>query len=193
MNIKDIRPIKNALRKQYKEWRRSLPAAEKQRMDEAIADRLQAMPEYRDCRVLLIYVSTPIEVDTRALITRALEDGKTIAVPRCINNTREMDFYTIKSLADLESGSFGVDEPNPERAEKLTALESGLCIVPALAFDKLGYRLGYGKGYYDRFLCRFGGTVMGICYDACITDALPHGRFDRSAEAVITQTSVIRV
>lgn len=193
MNTNDIRPMKNALRKQYKDLRLSLSAAEKRRMDEAIADFVRKTPEYRNSQTLLLYVSTLIEVDTRGLILRALKDGKIVAVPRCIDNTREMDFYIIKSLSDLERGSFGVDEPNPEKTEKLTNLKNGLCIVPALSYDKQGYRLGYGKGYYDRFLCRFGGFVMGICYDSCITDALPHGRFDRNAETIVTQTGVIRV
>ncbi|MDR1628906.1 MAG: 5-formyltetrahydrofolate cyclo-ligase, partial [Oscillospiraceae bacterium] len=137
-------------------------------------------------------VSTAIEVDTHAIIREALERGKTVAVPRCVDGTRDMDFFVIRSLHELEKGSFGVMEPNPETCEKLPDYQRGLCIVPALAFDKEGFRLGYGKGYYDRFLSLFKGETLGLCYADCFSEKpLPHGKYDKRVSLVITENTIL--
>ncbi len=191
--MNDIRPLKQKLRAESKQYRNELSNIEKTELDSEISNRLFNTWQYRNCEVLLTYVSTEIEVDTRAIISRALADGKRVAVPRCIDNTRFMDFYFIKSFDDLESGYMGVLEPIPEKCEKLTDLTSGLCIVPALMFDLYGYRLGYGKGYYDRFLSNFCGETLGICYNRCVREKLPHGKFDKCVEMIITQSRIITV
>lgn len=82
-------------------------------------------------------------------------------------------------------------EPIKSKCEKLVNLNEGLCIIPALTFDEQGYRLGFGKGYYDRFLSRFKGDTAGICYECCISNRLPRGRFDRCADVVVTEKRVI--
>ena len=97
-----------------------------------------------------------------------------------------MEFYYIRGLEELEPGTFGVLEPVPGRSVRMTDFSSGLCLVPALCYDWRGYRLGYGKGYYDRFLAGFGGHMIGVCYSDCIRRKLPHGRFDRPVELLVT-------
>lgn len=191
--MNDIRPVKQKLRAESKLYRKLLSEQEKKTLDSKISNRFFNTWQYRSCKVLLSYVSTEIEVDTRAIISRALSDGKHVAVPRCIDNTRLMDFYFIKSFDDLESGFMGVLEPVPEKCEKMTDFSEGLCIVPALMFDVRGYRLGYGKGYYDRFLSNFCGETLGICYNSCIKEKLPHGKFDKCVERIITQSKMITV
>ena len=98
-----------------------------------------------------------------------------------------MEFFFINSLDELQPGAFGVLEPDPSIHEKLADLSSGLCLVPAFSYDWQGYRLGYGKGYYDRFLSRFGGDIIGICYSDCVQRSLPHGRFDRPVDLLVTE------
>lgn len=191
--MNDIRPLKQKLRAESKLYRNELSNNEKAELDSKISDRLFNTWQYKNCEVLLTYVSTEIEVDTREIISRALADGKRVAVPRCIDNTRLMDFYFIKDFDDLESGYMGVLEPIPEKCEKMTDFSEGLCIVPALMFDLYGYRLGYGKGYYDRFLSNFCGETLGICYNRCIREKLPHGKFDKCVEKIITQSRIITV
>lgn len=186
--MNDIRPHKQKLRSQAKEYRMSMPAEEKQRADERIASRLLNMWSFRDASRIFIYVSTPIEVDTRYIIDRALEAGKKVAVPLCEENSRTMNFRYITSLSQLEKGCFGVMEPNPETSEPVTDYSDGICIVPALMFDSCGYRLGYGKGYYDRFLSGFGGESIGLCYSAGYTDTLPHGKYDRKIGLFVTES-----
>ena len=147
MPVGDIRPIKAGLREQYKRLRRNMPREIQDAYDETIARRVAALWQYKRCRMLLTYVSTAIEVDTRRIIERALADGKQVAVPRCVPGTRDMEFYLIRGLDELEPGTFGVLEPRPDPARLVKDFSSGLCLIPALCYDWHGYRLGYGKGY----------------------------------------------
>lgn len=192
MPLIDIRPVKAALREKYRSIRAAMTEDEKINCDEAIAQQVRRLWQYEKNDALLIYVSTPIEVDTRAIIIQALEDGKKVAVPRCVAGTRNMEFYYIRSLNDLAPGSFGVLEPVPERTELMTDFSHGLCIVPAFSYDWSGFRLGYGKGYYDRFLSRFEGNIIGICYSSCVQRSLPHGRYDRPVELLVTESFLRR-
>lgn len=192
MSIQDIRPVKNRLRAECKQKRTALSDSEKVQMDARLTDRFFASRPYRENDMLFCYVSTEIEVDTREILRRAIADGKTVAVPRCVDGTREMDFYILQDMSALESGSFGVLEPNPALCRKVTDFSEGLCIIPALAFDKSGCRLGYGKGYYDRFLAKFSGETLGLVYDCCFYDSLPHGKFDRAAQWILTESEMYK-
>lgn len=184
----DIREYKKSLRAECKKLRKSMDAESKAARDNDIFKRITASAAYCSADIILTYVSTDIEVDTHKLIAQAIADGKRVAVPRCIDGTRDMDFYFIKSPDDLEPGSFGVLEPAPEKCVKAYAFETALCIIPGLAFDMHGYRLGYGKGYYDRFLSAHPRLVkMGICYCSCTCNELIHGRFDVSADLLVTE------
>lgn len=192
MPIGDIRQLKTRLRAKYRSIREGMEPAFREQCDSRIADRVRRLWQYKDAKQLLVYVSTPIEVDTRRIIRQALADGKRVAVPRCIPDTRQMEFYYITSLEELSPGSFGVDEPAPDPENLVTDLSEGLCIIPAFCYDFTGYRLGYGKGYYDRFLPQFGGSLIGICYSSCVRRFLPHGRYDRPAELIVTENYIRR-
>ena len=187
----DIRPIKAELRSRFKALRTGLSPAEKDEMDLKILSRVMNLWQYRDSQTILTYVSTAIEVDTRRLIEKSLHAGKQVAVPRCVPGTREMEFYRICSLDELSPGTFGVLEPDPDKSALFTDFSKGLCIVPALSFDFQGYRLGYGKGYYDRFLARFGGSTVGLCYDSCMVRNLPAGRYDQPVHLIVTQRKTL--
>ncbi|MBR2413812.1 MAG: 5-formyltetrahydrofolate cyclo-ligase [Clostridia bacterium] len=186
----DIRPVKMRLRKESKEYRLSLSAEEKQRNDRKIANKLLNLWTFRDAQTLLAYMSTEIEVDTRYLIERAWKLGKKVAVPRCIAGTRNMVFQYISSFDDLENGAFGVLEPIADRCPEVTCFDNCICVVPALVFDKKCFRLGYGKGYYDRFLASFSGAAIGVCYEACRKENIPHGKYDKSLDLFITETRI---
>ena len=114
---KDIRAQKNELRAKMKCFRRDMPQAVKRKKDAAIRRGVQSLGQYQICQTLLTFVSTEIEVDTRVLIEQALRDGKRVAVPYCIEGTRQMDFYYIRSMADLVPRTFGVLEPCPNSAK----------------------------------------------------------------------------
>lgn len=185
--INDIRPEKAALRNAAIEWRKSLSRSEKQRMDFKIQSKVMNLWKFREVSTVLLYCAKPVEIDTKLLIERASALGKTVAVPRCVPGTREMDFYVITSFDDLEKGAFGVLEPIPEKCRKLTDFTSSVCIVPALVYDKQGFRLGYGKGYYDRFLSGYKGNCIGLAYSDWVKESLPHGKFDRKVDIIVTE------
>ena len=186
MYIKDIRVVKNNLRNKFKSLRRNMPPKQKHRMDVEIQSRFLSLRQYHQNDILFTYVSKDIEVDTMAIIAAARANQKKVAVPRCIPGEIDMDFFFIQGEEDLEPGMFGVLEPVPGRCDKVTDFSRGLCIVPGLSFDAEGFRLGYGKGYYDRFLAKFQGTTVGLCYSNCTQWRLPHGRYDRPVDLLIT-------
>lgn len=192
MYVKDIRTVKNDLRNKYKNIRRELEPQKKRLMDAEIQSRFLSLRQYAQNSLLFTYVSKDIEVDTIELIKAAWCNHKKVAVPRCVPEKRDMEFFLINSMDDLEPGLFGVLEPVPSRCEKVTDLSKGLCIVPGLSFDAEGFRLGYGKGYYDRFLSQFGGSTVGLCYANCVQWKLPHGRYDRPVDLLITNKYIRR-
>ena len=192
MSVIDIRPIKSELRQKYRGLRQSMPPEIKKQKDTAIADQVRRLWQYQRNAVLLIYVSTSIEVDTLEIIRRAIADGKRVAVPRCVPDSRNMEFYYIDSIDELAPGMFGVLEPEANSERLYKESDGGLCIVPAFSYDWNGYRLGYGKGYYDRFLSRFEGNMVGICYSECVQRSLPHGRYDRPVELLVTENYLRR-
>lgn len=183
----NIKEYKNTLRKRFKERRGLMTQARRAMADHRIAVRLRSLVSYRRARTVLVYVSMPIEVDTRQIIKKALSDGKRVAVPRCVPGTREMEFFLINSLDVLSPGTFGVLEPTPDPACLLTDFSHSICIVPALACDRCGYRLGYGGGYYDRFLRDYPGEKVLILYKCCLVPHLWHGRYDVPVDRIVTE------
>ena len=186
MQIKNIREYKIKLREKFRAIRLGYSMEKKEKLDKDIIERLMRTYQYKNAKTILCYVSTPLEVDTRFLIEKSLKDGKRVAVPKCKPETTTMDFYLINSFDDLEKGTFGVLEPVESRCE-LYSGEDGICIVPGLCFDYSGYRLGYGKGYYDRFLTNYSQTKIGICYNDCVQQRLFHGRYDVPVDLIITE------
>ncbi|MBR2152054.1 MAG: 5-formyltetrahydrofolate cyclo-ligase [Clostridia bacterium] len=188
--ITDIREYKKNLRTRYKNERLKLSPTEKQNLDEGVFNRFLKLNQYASSTTILAYVSTNIEVDTRKIIERALEDGKRVAVPYCVPDTRLLEFYLIDSLDDLMPGAFGVLEPTPDPEKRLIDWEKSLCVVPGLCFDFNGYRLGFGKGYYDRFLSEYTGIRVGICYSSGVRGHLHHGRYDRTVDVLVTEKNI---
>lgn len=184
--IKNIKLFKTRLRQKYRTLRENMNKEEKQMMDKKILDKISILKKYKESKTVFTYVSKEIEVDTSELIAQCLSENKKVAVPACNTENRTMDFYFIHSENDLKKGTFGLLEPIREKCEKITDFSEGLCIVPGFCFDYKGYRLGYGYGYYDRFLQNFGGTTVGICYSKFIIPQLPHGKFDRPVDILLT-------
>ena len=192
MQVEDIRAYKKEQRKKYRGLRKAMSPEEKERYDREICRKVMQTPEYQAASTILAYVSLDIEVDTLRLIEQMLKEGKRVAAPRCIDGTCEMEYYVITSLEQLSPRTYGVLEPDAERCPKLTDFQNSLCLVPGLAFDHQGFRLGYGKGYYDRFLCRYSWPKIGMVYENCVTPKLHHGRFDVSVDLIVTEEQLRR-
>lgn len=180
---------KQELRKLYKGIRKGFSNSKKLELDNAITNRFLTLDEYKSCKILFAFVSTAIEVNTHTIIKKSLLDGKKVAVPKCIDLSGNMEFYFINSFDDLKPGTMSILEPDESICKKATNLTDGLCIVPGLCFDNRGYRLGFGGGYYDRFLENFNGTSVGICYSECTQAELLIESFDKSVDILITENN----
>lgn len=181
---------KKQARALYLNKRRSLSQTEKIRCDQQVVAHIQAWPLYRQAKKILLYAPLADEVNIRALITQALDQGKTVGLPRVGDAGREMDFYRISGAHSLEKGHYGILEPKPG-CEKLTRANTfALCLAPGVCFDQSGGRLGYGKGYYDRFLRTFSGVSAGITYACCLARALPLDAYDVSVQYVICEHGI---
>ena len=180
---------KQQLRKQMKELRLSLDKDKRKEMDSKIASRLYDIIKPFD--TVLCYVSSEIEVDSREILMRLFsEDLKKVLVPKCVKGTNIMHFYRIGSFDDLEKGYFGIEEPKDNIKAENSFGENSCCIVPALCYDERGYRVGFGKGFYDRFLKDYNGKKIGICYSCCITDRIENDTSDIKADIIITDKTV---
>lgn len=182
---------KKSLRLFYKKLRNEMSFQEKEMRDIRIYEKLTQLDEYKNSESVLVYVSSAIEVDTHKIIEYSFKKNKRVLAPRCIPNTNLMEFYEISSFDDLESGAFGIMEPKDKCKRIKTFSSDSCCIVPALAYDKRGYRLGFGKGFYDRFLDKYDGKKIGLCYNSCVTERLPSDDFDKAADCVITDRYII--
>lgn len=178
------------LRAYYKALRQNL--SDKPIKDKLIYNRFVNSNIYKNTKCIFFYASLSDEVDTYSLIEKALLDKKTVALPKCNKEKLIMTFYEIESLKDLEKGSYGILEP-VTCLKKASFDENTLCVVPGLAFDKEGYRLGYGKGYYDRFLTSFVGKSVGLCYDEGMCDKLITNIYDISVSQVITDKEIYHI
>ncbi|WP_124099682.1 5-formyltetrahydrofolate cyclo-ligase [Ruminococcus sp. Marseille-P6503] len=182
---------KSALRVYFKNIRGKMTHAEKNSKDSRIFSKLVGIPEFASAGDILTYVSSDIEVDTEKIISYSFDQGKSVYAPRCVRNTNIMRFYRITGFDDLEAGYFGIREPK-KHCEELKESQSQICLVPALSYDAKGYRLGFGKGFYDRFLPQFRGISIGLCYDSCISDQLPGLAHDMPVSILVTETKIIR-
>ena len=153
-----MRELKQALRREQISLRKTMNNNYKRAADKDIFIQLKPFIDKADS--VLTYMSTEIEVDTRAVAGYCLERGIPVALP--ITGDSEIKFYYIASLDELHTGRFNISEP--PSARPAIAARNTLCIVPALCADGNGYRLGYGRGYYDRFLSGFVGTSVILCY-----------------------------
>ena len=183
----DVKAEKMELRAGFKGSRRALDREKKIDYDAEIQSRVLALRSYASTDIIFTYISRDIEIETRGIIYAAWANGKRVAVPRCIPGTNDMDFYIIKSFDDREPSHYGLLEPKPEKCAKVTDHSHGLCVVPGLSFDAEGYRLGYGRGYYDRFLKGFNGVSVGLCYSAGVKWKLPRGEYDVPVDMIATE------
>lgn len=183
---------KTSLRDKYKKLRLKIPAEVKKHNDKNIYLNILNLTEFFSASTVLCFVSSDNEVDTKKLIEHSLKAGKTVAVPKCLDSSGNMDFFIIDSLKALSPDSFGILEPDILKCKKLKDLKGAVCIVPGLVFDKKGYRIGYGKGYYDRFLEKNNCLKIGLCYKDFIADTLPYESYDISVDYIVTEKGVIK-
>ncbi|MBR3317594.1 MAG: 5-formyltetrahydrofolate cyclo-ligase [Atopobiaceae bacterium] len=198
----------------FRHERSAMCASERRSIDETIAKAVLALDAWQRAHMVYTYLSFGAEVSTRALIEEAWKADKVVALPRCVPGTRSMRWYAVESFDGLQKSSFGVEEPVPHLHREIDARGGGggradgrgvarndaptdapfagsIALVPGLAFDARGFRLGYGGGFYDGFICDFTGTTVGLCRSGFLFDDLalrgllePH---DAAVDMVVTE------
>jgi len=133
-----------------------------------------------------ITISKPPEVDTYQIIRKAWDEGKKIVIPKCFPKERRMDFRSLEHFDQLESVYYHLLEPIESKTTKVDSKEIDLLIVPGLAFSKDGYRLGFGGGYYDRFLESYQGNTLSIAFQQQIVSDVPKENHDLPVMKIIT-------
>ena len=183
---------KQRLREERLAARETLSEQERCALDGCITQKLLATPEYAEAATVLTYVSVSSEVSTRMFIECALRDEKTVAVPRCLPGHR-LEFVAIASLDQLVAAPFNLLEPSKDlSALTESQMNDSICIVPAIFVDTKGYRLGYGAGFYDRFLSTYPGKKICLAYQQNLSKTmLPHTEFDVPVDMVITESAVL--
>ena len=171
--------MKKELRSKYLLIRKNIP--NRYKLDEIIYQKIINHPKVKQSKTILIYVSFNYEVDTIKIIEYLLK-YKEVAVPKIENN--KMNFYLINNLSELSPGTFNILEPTTKRV--LTDFSNAICITPGICFSKDKYRLGYGKGYYDRFIKENYLYQIGLCYQVCLLDKIPHDYYDQKVDEIIT-------
>lgn len=193
----EIRALKNNLRDKYKRMRDEMPDEERSRLDTRICNRLLSTVSYRFSSAVLLYAPINSEVNITPVALAALKSGKQVYFPKCNPKTSEVTFHRVNSLDELKYGHFGIPEPdiNAPLFDKnsIAKKEDCICLIPALIFDRHGYRVGYGKGYYDRFLSDFTGVKIGIVRSKFITDKVPRGKFDHKVDFIVNDKEVMLV
>lgn len=191
----DIIAKKNELRKEAKVYRGNLSEDDRLNKSTKIISNLKGLEVFQKADVVLMYASLQGEVETLKFIQELLEEGKKeIYCP--VTRDEEMDFYRIQTWEDLKEGNFRVLEPKAmENKLLIPQKDIRYCIImPGLMFDKMGNRLGYGKGYYDKYLAKLPEDVnviaIALSYEAMVKDEIPAEETDRRVDYIVTEERV---
>ena len=192
--ITTIAPMKKRLRAEMKARLASIAPQDVLERTRAACRSLIDLPEYRDARVIMLYLPIPQEVDPAQVALHAWGQGKTVLAPKVDWSQRHMLAVQIHSMDDgVVRGKYGVPQPPPD-GPVYPVEEIDLVIVPALAYDRTGGRLGRGGGFYDRFLSGLDVTAVtcGLAFTEQLVDQLPADRHDRPVDILVTDKEVLR-
>ena len=176
---------KKPFRRQMLNEQKHLPEAYIAQASEIIQEKVLSMKQYRAAQSVFLYVSTDREPSTQRILRHALESGKSVYVPKCINR-REMLAVRIHSLAELEPGAWGIPEPRQRTAE-ITADALDFILVPCVCASPDGKRLGHGAGCYDRFLAGKADHAVCLCFHRLLRDDIPITDNDAILPMVLTE------
>ncbi len=186
----DIKERKRLLRKEVKEVTASLPESYRRDADRRIAELILDLSEYKNAGTVFCFVSTPDEIDTFPVISDAWKNGKRVAVPR-VEGKGIMRAYEIRNRSDLEEGFYGICEPK-QGTPLIPPEELDFIIMPCLTAARDGRRLGYGGGFYDRYMERLDTPCVVICREKVMRDDIPADSYDVKIETVISEAGIYR-
>lgn len=184
-----LRRQKNELRAHVRAARDAIPALERARSSDEVERRLFSLPEMREGGAVLCFASFGAEVSTEGIISRLVAEGCRVALPRVVGG--EIEAAPYRPGDRVVVAPFGATEP--QGGATLPPEEIDVVITPGLAFDRAGYRVGYGGGFYDRFLRRTRGDALriGICFAVQLVDAVPRGSGDERVDLLVTERELV--
>ncbi|MBW2579248.1 MAG: 5-formyltetrahydrofolate cyclo-ligase [Deltaproteobacteria bacterium] len=186
-----ITESKRRLRRQMSLLRNDVTAADSERAGELAARALIDLDLAKRAERIALYAALPYEIPTRILFDAVIEKTGAALLPRTTDPIG-LEFFAVERWEELRPGAFGVLEPQSD-ATAVRLRPDDLVVVPGVAFDEAGYRLGHGKGYYDRaFAAELGDspTLVGFGYEFQIVEAVPHDERDRQMDAIVTDQGV---
>ncbi|MCI8332068.1 MAG: 5-formyltetrahydrofolate cyclo-ligase [Clostridiales bacterium] len=179
---------KEEARAYFRQKRAHMEPAVKARYDQAIVRHLLASSYYQNCEKLLGYYPLPGEIDVLPLLERARRDGKIVGLPVCSEAGMVKKLTFMRYSGKVKTGRYGICVP--EGTEIVRPDAGTLCLVPGFAYRQDGHRLGYGGGYYDRFLCQFSGVSVGLFYRSFLCDDVPADPFDIPCGIIVTEDGI---
>jgi len=187
-----MREQKRTLRREMLERRRVFSPEERRRASEIVRTRTAELPEVQAAKTVMLYASTPEEVDLFPLIEVLLRTGKRVALPYIVGKGH-MEARLLLTVEELVAGAYGILTPDPARREIISPEEIDVVIVPGAAFAEDGGRLGLGGGYYDRFLPRTAGALrLVLAYDFQVIPEIPMAPYDAYVDRILTERRDIR-
>ena len=185
--------MKQKLKLEIFEKRKNLSEEEVEEKSKKVIDNLSSLEEFQKAKNILFYVSCNNEVDTQEIIKELLKE-KNIIVPYTIKNKPAIFLSELKDFVELEPKTFGILEPKEKYIREFGREKLDLVIVPGIVFDKNGHRIGYGYGYYDRFLKTIKKDVVkiGLAFDFQLIDKVPEEEHDVPLDIVVTEKEVVK-
>lgn len=180
---------KQLLRQKMISFLKNISSEEKAAIEKKLEENLFKSEEWKAAKRVGVTLSQGFEWNTLGIIEQAWQEGKIVCAPKCIPQQKAMIFYDFTNRKQLEKGFYNLIEPKPHETKEVRKTEIDLVLVPGLIFDKKGYRVGFGGGYYDRFLKDFPNHTAALICSKQVTSVLPIEPFDVPIQKIITEKS----
>ncbi|HEY4602644.1 MAG TPA: 5-formyltetrahydrofolate cyclo-ligase [Cerasibacillus sp.] len=182
---------KSSLRRLVIDKLKQISPEEKAEIERQLHNHLFASNEWKKATILAVTISRGIEWDTDQIIKQAWKEGKTVVIPKCKPKSKELIFYKYKEGDQLEQTYYQLWEPIPDRATAVLKNNIDLIVVPGVVFDKNGYRIGFGGGYYDRYLVDYTKDTVALLHTKQLANQIPKEYFDIPVKQLITEKGKI--
>ena len=191
MNVK-LQAEKNRIREAALAQRDALAPAARTAASLAILEKVCALPQYAKAKVVLTYIGFGSEIDTQSFFARIIADGKIAVLPQVNRQTQSLDLYSARGMAELRRSKWGILEPAAV-APAVSIDDVDFVLMPGVAFDRTGNRLGYGRGYYDKLISRANPALARVAaaFSCQLVDKVPVDSHDQKVHSIITENETI--
>ena len=179
---------KEEVRREYLRIRKSLDPRRREESSRRIVQLILSLPEFVKAKNILLYCPVKGEPDLTPLFEKILRKGSRLALPKVAGE--DLELIRVENPLHLEEGAYGI--PEPSTGKRLDPEEIEFVAVPGIAFDREGYRVGFGRGYYDRLLKRVSAPKVGVAYSFQVLDRVPREEWDEPVDLIVTEEGVIR-